>query len=370
MSDIYIMNKMKIFRKIFSALMAVVLVSCTGTVDDTAKPVLMAENVEVDLLQPSDIVFAVSYNGADVTAASQIYTTDGLLTLEGAVFTPSEVGEYEFVAEYNGVQSLPLLITVIDTTPAAVESKFERKVCVAEFTGAWCINCPGGYSNMQLVFSLPAMKNLKDDIYLAAFHSDLEGTDSLAIPATQDVFNKFKGLAYPSYAVDFRDSGLLTSDGVGNFQPDLEKSFEKYPAHCGVKVSSELSPDSKTATVSVEIESERTSGYRVVVLVVQDKIRGWQKTTTYPEGQSDYLHNHVVRQVVTKYSGTFTGEKMTDNGRISAGAKASKTWEVQIDGKWELENTHVYALALDADGYVNNMNLCPIDGGDSGYALK
>lgn len=364
------MSKMKILRNIIFSMIAVILVSCTGTVDDAAKPVLMAENVEVDLAQPADVVFTVSYNGADVTNSSKIYTTDGLLTLDNAVFSPSEVGEYEFVAEYNGVQSLPLVISVIDTTPAAVESKFVRKVCVAEFTGAWCINCPGGYSNMQLIFSLPAMKKIKDDIHIAAFHSDLEGTDSLAIQATQAVFNKFKGLAYPSYAVDLRDSGLLTKEGIGNFQPDLERSFEKYQAHCGVKVSSVLKPDMNCASVSVELESERTSEYRVIVLVVQDNIRGWQKTTTYPDGQSDYLHNHVVREVVTKYSGTFTGEKITDDGRVAAGSKASKTWEVQLDKKWVLEDTHIYALVLDAAGYVNNMNLCSIDGGDSGYALK
>lgn len=364
------MNKMKILRNIFSALLAVVLASCSGTVDDTAMPILMAENVEIDLAQSAEVEFSVSYNGVDVTSQAKIHTTDGSMTLEGAVFTPTKVGEYEFVAEYNGVLSFPLLISVIDTTPAVVESKFVRKVCVAEFTGAWCINCPGGYSNMQLVFSLPAMKKLKDDIHIAAFHSDLEGTDSLAIQATQAVFNKFKGLAYPSYAVDLRDSGLLTSDGVGNFQPDLEKSFNMYPAHCGVKVSSTVNSAKNTASVSVEVESEKSSEYRVVVLVVQDNIRGWQKTTTYPEGQSDYLHNHVVREVVTKYAGSFTGEKITDDGRIASGAKASKTWEVQLDKKWVLEDTHVYALVLDADGYVNNMNLCSIDGGDSGYATK
>ena len=168
------MNKMKILRNIFSALLAVVLATCSGTVDDTAMPILMAENVEIDLAQSAEVEFSVSYNGIDVTSQAKIHTTDGSMTLEGAVFTPTKVGEYEFVAEYNGVLSFPLLISVIDTTPAVVESKFVRKVCVAEFTGAWCINCPGGYSNMQLVFSLPAMKKLKDDIHIAAFHSDLE----------------------------------------------------------------------------------------------------------------------------------------------------------------------------------------------------
>jgi hypothetical protein len=41
-----------------------------------------------------------------------------------------------------------------------------------------------------------------------------------------------------------------------------------------------------------------------------------------------------------------------------------------VDKRWVLENTQIYALALDQNGYVNNMNVCAFDGGDSGYDLK
>ena len=124
------------------------------------------------------------------------------------------------------------------------------------------------------------------------------------------------------------------------------------------------------AEVTVNVKSELSSQYRVIVLVVENKVEGWQKTTTYPEGKDDYIHNHVVRKVVTSYGTTFTGEKITDSGSISSGDEASKTWSVELDEEWNLENTEIYALALDSDGYVNNMNLCDIDGGDSGYDLK
>jgi hypothetical protein len=73
---------------------------------------------------------------------------------------------------------------------------------------------------------------------------------------------------------------------------------------------------------------------------------------------------------VTAYKGTFTGEKLTDDGIISSGNVATKEWNVEVDRKWVLENTEIYAIALDEDGYVNNMNVCAIDGGDSGFDLK
>ena len=61
---------------------------------------------------------------------------------------------------------------------------------------------------------------------------------------------------------------------------------------------------------------------------------------------------------------------MTEDGSIPSGSEAVKTWSVEIDDSWVLENTYIYALALNADGYVNNMNVCAIAGGNSGFDLK
>ena len=365
---INMLNKMKILKNTFAALSAAVLLSCSGNVDDTSLPVLKAGDVEIDLASETRTEFTVTYNGADVTGESVISSPTA--EVKGNVFMPQQEGTYTFVAEYSGRLSNEVTVNVIDSAPEYVESKYDRHVCVIEFTGAWCINCPEGYDKMMGVLSKPSMAKYKENIHICAFHSDLEGTDTLAIPATQDVFKLFDGLAYPSFSTDLRESGVLTSEGISLFQPSIMASFNDYPAHCGVAVSSTLNPDGTEAEVTARVMSEKTSDYRVVILVVQDRIKGWQKTPMFSEGQPDYNHSHVVRKVVTSYTGTFTGEKLTDDGRIAAGSEASKTWTVDIDSRWVLENTEIYAIVLDKDGYVNNMNVCHIDGGDSGYDLK
>ena len=365
---INMLNKMKILKNTFAALSAAVLLSCSGNVDDTSLPVLKAGDVEIDLASETRTEFTVTYNGADVTGESVISSPTA--EVKGNVFMPQQEGTYTFVAEYSGRLSNEVTVNVIDSAPEYVESKYDRHVCVIEFTGAWCINCPEGYDKMMGVLSKPSMAKYKENIHICAFHSGLEGTDTLAIPATQDVFKLFDGLAYPSFATDLRESGVLTSEGISLFQPSIMASFNDCPAHCGVAVSSTLNPDGTEAEVTARVMSEKTSDYRVVILVVQDRIKGWQKTPMFSEGQPDYNHSHVVRKVVTSYTGTFTGEKLTDDGRIAAGSEASKTWTVDIDSRWVLENTEIYAIVLDKDGYVNNMNVCHIDGGDSGYDLK
>ena len=54
-------------------------------------------------------------------------------------------------------------------------------------------------------------------------------------------------------------------------------------------------------------------------------------------------------------------------GTVASGTEKIMEYSVDIDPAWNLGKTYVYALALDADGYVNNMQVCLLDGGDSGY---
>ena len=370
MFHIYMPNNMRKIRNIlfFMALLPA-LFACSGTVDADSLPILSADKTTLDISQDDKAVMTVVYNGQDVTSDSEIFFVQDAKALNGNVFVPEVEGEYLFVAKYAGLESSAIKITVTGA-PSVVENKFDRHVCIVEFTGAWCINCPEGYSKMMGILSKPTLAKYKENIHICAFHSNLEGTDSLAVAQTQDLFKLFNGLAYPSFTTDLMDSGVLTSEGISSFQPSIMTSFNEYPSHCGVAVSSVLNEDATSAKVTVRLESERTEAYRVVVLVVQNNIKGYQKTPEYPDGLDTYNHAHVVRKVVTSYKGTFTGEKMTEDGVIAAGKDASKEWTVDVDRKWVLENTEIYALALDAEGHVNNMNVCSIMGGDSGFDLK
>lgn len=371
-------NKMKKIGDFFAIfVVALMAIACSGQVDDSSLPMLSVDSEEIDIADGGTAVFTVTYNGVDVTSSSSVTLTadSGAYELPDAVFVPEAAGTYVFVATYEGKMSNTVSVKVVDSTPVVVESAYNRHVCVVEFTGAWCINCPYGYDLIYEKLSLPSNRKYKETMHLCAFHSDEEGRDDNAIPETQDVFDLCDGLIaeslqYPSFCVDFHTAGILTDDGIGSFIPAIKASHEQYPAHCGVAVSSKLNADGTQASVTARIASELTSDYRMIILVIENMIKGWQKTTLYPEGQEDYIHSHVVRKVVTAYTGTFTGEKLSDSALIKSGEEAVKTWTVDVESDWVLENTQIYAIALDSNGRANNMNLCAIDGGDSGYDLK
>ena len=361
------LNNMNIIRNIIIFIAAAaVLAACHGTDDTTSRPVLTVDNAEIDLATDTKVTFAVTFDGADVTSASHIYSAAASIDLEGAVFEPAQPGEYVFEAEYEGLVSDPVSVKVVNSRPQ-VDSKFNRHVSVIEFTGTWCAMCPQGFTTMNA--TLQSSDRYKKYVHVVALHD----SDEYTIPATAEFFSYctgiFPSLAYPSFATDLRDANLLTGEGASAFSKSLRNSFNEYKPHCGVAVSSSLTGSGKQAEGKVKVESEFTADYRVIVFVVEDRITGYQfGVQGYPDGQDDYLHRHVARKLVTSYG--ISGEKLGDNAMIPAGEEAEASWTFDVDPAWNLQNTEIYALAIDSNGYVNNMNVCQIDGGDSGYDTK
>lgn len=249
-------------------------------------------------------------------------------------------------------------------------SKYNKQVCVMEFTGAWCSFCPVGYSSMNM--KIQSKELWKENVNMIALHSNKSGTDDLALPVTDDICNMFRGgnLSYPAYVVDMRDCGEATAEGgMLAFTEALDASFEEHPAYCGVAVSSVYDSAASSAEITVKVASERSETYRVAVFVVEDRVK--YKQNDQGIIKEDYNHRHVARKLVTTYqTTTFTGEKITSDGVINAGQEASKTWKIDVDPLWNLENTEVYALVIGEDGNINNMNICALNNGDSGYDLK
>ena len=235
------------------------------------------------------------------------------------------------------------------TAPEAVESQFAKHVAVWEFTGAWCTNCPSGYSTMNFVISRNEV--YKETVHLMAFHSNYSGDDDLALPdnLTDKIMVELEvGDGFPSFITDLRTEGGLV-DGTA-FRQSLVEAIEEYPSHCGVAVFTELAEDK--IEVTAKLYSEKASSYRLAVFVVEDRVKYYQKDGTLTH--NEYNHRHVVRKIV---SATYKGDRLGD---VAAGKEVSKTYSIDVDSAWNLEETYIYVLALDAEGHVNNMNYCKV----------
>ena len=240
------------------------------------------------------------------------------------------------------------------------ESQFQKHIALWEFTGAWCANCPAGYTNMNFILSTNSL--FTDYVHPMAFHSNTSDTDDLAIEATDKIMMDMNvtALGFPSYVVDMHYGGSLV-EGV-NLKEHLYEAMEDNPAYCGVAVSSELTDGN--ASVVVKIHSEIDAVWRCGVYVVEDKVKYYQKDGM--KEHENYTHRHVVREIV---SATYRGDRI-GNGTAAAGTEVEKTYDIKVDQAWNLENTYIYVIAIDANGYANNLNYCLLNGGVSDYKRK
>lgn len=236
-----------------------------------------------------------------------------------------------------------------------VESRFKRHVCVMEFTGSWCAQCPSGATTLNYLVD----KAYKGRAFAMAFHNNTQGADIYALPQEQELWKIFKYEGYPAYVTDMDESkvGLLNDGGCSS---TIESSLYDSMTHCGAALACTYDQASRTVSVDARMFSELTMNYRIAAYVVEDKVVGEQKQST-GELQDNYTHRHLVRQML---SSSVRGDALS---QVAAETEAGKKYTFTVADDWNIENLSVAVLILDDKGHVNNMATCAADGGSMDY---
>ena len=295
----------------------------------------------------SQAKFTVFEGNADVTSEAVIYNLESGEALRGAEFSTSVAGTYYFYAEYQGRKSDQVSVDA----EKVVESVFVRKVCLMEFTDAQCTFCPAASRYIDQ-FILEKNKN----VHLLAFHEK----DQWALPQYAILQNKFKITATPYAVVDMKSGFSMANGKMSDVKDAVNNAPKHSPTHCGVAVSSTV--EGALAKVTAKVYSEKIANYYLALYVVEDGITGEQLDNGLVT--NNYYHQYVVRQML---SATVYGDNL---GRVNAQTESTKKYEFDVDPSWNLAKTYVYALAMDENGHVNNMQVCLLAGGSADYEYK
>ena len=149
--------------------MCLAVMACTGTIDpegdvDDGTLVLIPDVEKFFADGKSVVTFTVMDEDADVTGDAVVTCMTTGQNVEGAAFSTDKAGEYKFRASYDGKVSKP------ESVVAMFKSQYERKVCVMEFTGTWCAQCPAGATILNFL----ASDMYKGEVNVLAFHNDDE----------------------------------------------------------------------------------------------------------------------------------------------------------------------------------------------------
>lgn len=332
----------------FALMVAVmVLTAFQCSQDEQLDVYLEADQTSIAADGKSQVVFTVFEGNADVTQKAVIRNEQTGEALLGNIFTSLQAGSFRFYAEYGGRRSDVVQVVARQV----VVSKFVKNVCLMEFTDAECTFCPDAsrYIDRNIL-----QKNKQ--VHLMAFHEK----DQWSLPQYAVLKDKFSINATPYAVVDMRDALSLESGQRDRVKTAVNESISNNSVHCGLALNSVI--DGNSAKVTVKLSSEKASEYRLALYVVEDGIKGRQLDGSIVE--DDYYHQCVVRKMV---SSTIYGDNL---GRVPSGEETVKEYQIELDSSWNLDMTYVYALAIDEDGYVNNMQICLLDGGSADYEYK
>jgi len=379
-------------NKITYLLALLAFAACSGTIDpeteqnkepdngpsgDPVKEVpegvlrIFADKTEISADGNEEVTFTVMFGSEDVSNARTLQLIrefDGeekYMAYGANKFSTVTAGTYKFTAKYyyGGNFYTDNSVTIeAKQFFSGEEMAYRQRVLGVYFTSTGCTSCPS------------ATKGIKDlqsenpgDISVVAFHSHMGVvSDPMTIPETglfNAVLGGFDGL--PRLFWNMRKDTELIGPVFGE---SYAEELASYEPQCGVSVAVEMVPndyegkpegEGSPYLVDIGITSNIPSVYRYLVFVVEDCIVAEQT------GDPNYVHNNVVRAVLTSEK----GDKVNDNLPLTVGveAKVSKTFDVSPD--WNRDNLRVVVAATtSADGgytfVVNNVAECKLGHGE------
>lgn len=207
----------------------------------------------------------------------------------------------------------------VSTTPS------NRNVVIEEFTGRGCGYCPIGHKLTHDLMEANPGRVWAINIH---YQSSLSPTayPNLNLPVSTTIGNAFPHNGIPMGVVNRSTaSALETSSFTSTTNQQLAQAAE-----CNVAGIASINPDTRIATITVEVyytgNSSVDQNYLTVVMV-QDSILGSQSDYGgYNPGgwlNGQYVHQHALRDIITPT----WGDAITPT---TAGTLITKTYEYQI----------------------------------------
>lgn len=223
---------------------------------------------------------------------------------------------------------------------------FQRSLAM-RFTADWCGYCP----YMARAFN-EAELNMNGRFVTVSLHG---GNSALEFSSVSPFMNRFNVAGFPTGIVDARaniQNYNNTSITASIAMAVAEETHENYPSQTGIAVNSTLDGTSLTVDLSLYVKEADT--YRVTVLLLEDKIIGYQNGVAM---SSRYEHNDIARLALTSASGEPV--KIEDDNTVW-----EKTYTSTISSKYKPENLRLVVFV--EKPYGNREKVSGVDGAEYG----
>jgi hypothetical protein len=246
---------------------------------------------------------------------------------------------------------IPPVINPLGQSEQPVDST-ARKVLIEEFTGVRCVNCPAGTAEV-----LRLQEQYQGQVIAVALHAGSfaqpypDSRLDFRIPETASLLTYLKSpLGYPSAVVNRR---LFDGERDLQLSKSLWPVFVEEEASRPAEVRLELLVQYDDADREVFVEVAMTAleeitvePLKISVMLVEDRVADVQLT---PEGkQSDYVHRHNLRDMLTAFNGNGI------NGGLPLAETTNRNYFYTLSPEWRAEECAIIAF-VHLDGEVKDV---------------
>lgn len=229
----------------------------------------------------------------------------------------------------------------------------DRVVLLEELTGASCPNCPKGSAAVEAI-----LQKYKDKVAAIAIHGDflaqpVDGRSKYDFrnPKAKDLENWFKPfLGKPCATVnriELNDPDQkYATVSTGLWQSMIEKELSK-PNQLSLIMNNDYDPDTRIINIDITAipVADLDGSYNISIFLTESGITDAQINGNVIV--DDYVHNHVLRDIITRFDGDFFGSDMKQGTRI----KKNYTYTLpdNKDGLWNADKMDI-VIAIHKSG--------------------
>ena len=235
-----------------------------------------------------------------------------------------------------------------------VETAQTKKILAEEFTGVSCPPCPAGHAAMRAIntkyngnvviigyhiFNYAQADPVKDPKSKQDFRTD-DATE-----VANQIFGGLKGMPEAGFDRTEYDGIKLSARPKWGGASD-ERAATKTTTPVNIHISSSYDDAAREVTIKVKLAytEEVNLKQNLTVAIVEDSIVDVQKDLTTIH--TDYVHEHVLRDIVTPVIGTQLPEKL--NPKVP-GRVYERTFKAPVGEKWHPEHCHIVAFVTNDD---------------------
>lgn len=217
-----------------------------------------------------------------------------------------------------------------------------RNVLIEEFTGVRCVNCPAGAQTIEALLEQYGNRLVAISIHAGSFSPPYpESLYDFRTPAGTQILSLLgEPFGYPTAVVNRRKFPNEFDLQLGQSQwPGFVAQELNVPPKVKLTINSSFNSVTREVTADIDVSVEETitdPDVRINVAVVEDNVADYQLT---PAGkQSDYVHKHILRGMLTNATGNLLQENLT------AGSRFSKRYVSAIPNEWKAGDCKLVAF--------------------------